>query len=285
MTSSSLHQSTPITSSGESSGLATSEPAPIRKIPLASIRAQRYGKRSRIGSEELHALADSIRTLGLLYPIDVVAEGDGFVLISGARRLTAVDLLGWETVPARVREVDPTTEMSIAMAENMAREAFNPKDEARLVKQLREEGEMSVKEIAKAIGRTEPWVRQRLDFCTWPEHIQDVVDEGKLALHSARRLMEITDEAYRDRLLHHAVMSGCTVEQAGMWVRDWKANDVARTPAELEELHPAAAPENIQISHRCKMCDELYDWQHTEACYICLGCKGELERAKYGGMG
>lgn len=285
MTYSSSPPSTETTSSDALSAAASSEPAPIREIPLGSIRAQRYGKRSRTGSEELRGLAESIRTLGLLYPIDVVEESDGYVLLAGARRLTACDLLGWTKIPARIRAVPPKTQLAVAMAENMAREAFCPKDEARLVEQLKTEGGLSVAEIAQAVGRTAPWVRQRLDFNTWPPHVQDAVDDGKLAFHSACKLMEITDDAYRDRLLHHAVMSGCTVAQAGMWVKDWHTNEVMRAPAELEQLRPGADADQIQISHRCRMCDELKDWQHTTACYICTECSATLERAKYGGMG
>ena len=58
------------------------------------------GYRHRRGLGDLQALCDSIRRVGLLGPLTVTPDG---LLLCGWRRLEAVKLLGWKTVPVFVR--------------------------------------------------------------------------------------------------------------------------------------------------------------------------------------
>ncbi|WP_125775651.1 ParB N-terminal domain-containing protein [Antribacter gilvus] len=58
------------------------------------------GHRHRRELGDLQALCDSIRRVGLLCPVTVTPDG---LLLCGWRRLEAVKLLGWKTVPVFVR--------------------------------------------------------------------------------------------------------------------------------------------------------------------------------------
>jgi ParB family chromosome partitioning protein len=58
------------------------------------------GYRHRRDLGDLQALCDSIRRVGLLGPLTVTPDG---LLLCGWRRLEAVKLLGWKTVPVYVR--------------------------------------------------------------------------------------------------------------------------------------------------------------------------------------
>jgi ParB family chromosome partitioning protein len=72
------------------------------EVAVASIRV---GERCRKEMGDLKGLAASIAHLGLLQPIIVTPDR---LLVCGQRRLKAVKLLGWETIPATVRDdIDP----------------------------------------------------------------------------------------------------------------------------------------------------------------------------------
>lgn len=59
------------------------------------------GERHRKDMGDLDALAESIRSVGLLQPLVVTPEN---VLVSGERRLHAVKALGWEEVPVHIAD-------------------------------------------------------------------------------------------------------------------------------------------------------------------------------------
>lgn len=88
--------------------------------PVAAIQV---GERHRKEMGDLQSLADSIRRLGLLQPVVITPSGE---LIAGERRLRAVKLLGWVTVPVRV--VDLAGLVRGEMAENFTRKSFTPSE-------------------------------------------------------------------------------------------------------------------------------------------------------------
>lgn len=93
---------------------------PQAERPVASILV---GERHRKEMGDLSGLADSIKRLGLLQPVVITPEGE---LIAGERRLRAVKLLGWASVPVRV--VDLAGLVRGEMAENFTRKSFTPSE-------------------------------------------------------------------------------------------------------------------------------------------------------------
>ena len=71
----------------------------IVEIKISDIK---IGDRLRKDMGDLPSLAQSIQEIGLLQPIGVTPEIE---LVFGERRLRACrDILGWETIPARIIE-------------------------------------------------------------------------------------------------------------------------------------------------------------------------------------
>jgi ParB/RepB/Spo0J family partition protein len=82
--------------------------------------------RQQLATEEVDALAQSIKLLGQLTPVSVrPAEDGGYVLIAGHKRHAALTSLGETHVRAEIR-VDDSHEESERAAENIVRSALNP---------------------------------------------------------------------------------------------------------------------------------------------------------------
>ena len=75
---------------------------PPARMPIDLIRV---GDRIRKDMGDLDSLAANINELGLLQPIVVFSDGR---LILGARRLRAVQKLGWKMIPVIVIENEVT---------------------------------------------------------------------------------------------------------------------------------------------------------------------------------
>lgn len=106
-------------------------------LPTEAIVVQ-YRVRRDLG--DIEALAESIKTHGLLHPIVVRSDN---TLVAGQRRLEAVRLLGWREVPVTVIDVE---DMLLAESdENQRRKDFTPSEMYELGKLL----EPAVRERAK----------------------------------------------------------------------------------------------------------------------------------------
>ena len=85
------------------------------------------------GSGQFEALAESIRSEGLLQPIGITEENE---LVFGARRLAAVrDNLGWTEIDTRV--VNVSSIVAGEFAENVIRKQFTVSERVAIVEALR----------------------------------------------------------------------------------------------------------------------------------------------------
>jgi ParB family chromosome partitioning protein len=71
-------------------------------ISLASIHGSTTNPRRSFDEAKLAELAESLRTQGLIQPITVRANSDGYEIIAGARRFRAAQLATFEEIHVRV---------------------------------------------------------------------------------------------------------------------------------------------------------------------------------------
>ena len=95
-----------------------------REIPLEAIRLDPTQPRKELG--DLGPLVESIRAYGVLEPILVAEEGEGYRLLAGERRFHAAKMAGLKTIPAMVRGGGK----EVALAENLARKEMDPAEVA-----------------------------------------------------------------------------------------------------------------------------------------------------------
>lgn len=95
----------------------------IHEIPCAHIDRSPYQARRVFPAAKMAELKESIRRNGLLQPIVVRPRPGGrWELIAGERRWRVAQMLGWERIPAVIREVDDLTAHLLGQIENDARE-------------------------------------------------------------------------------------------------------------------------------------------------------------------
>ena len=82
--------------------------------------------------ESFQAFMHSIDKVGVIAPIGVTPKGDKYLLRVGGRRYRACQMLGWETIPARIMTDIRTREqiLTVQLIENFQREDLDPIDKA-----------------------------------------------------------------------------------------------------------------------------------------------------------
>ena len=71
---------------------------------IEELTPTRFQSRKVFDSDELKSLVASIRETGIIQPIVVRRNGDGFEIIAGERRWRAAQEVGLKTVPIVIRE-------------------------------------------------------------------------------------------------------------------------------------------------------------------------------------
>jgi ParB family chromosome partitioning protein len=140
-------------------------------VPVTSLVANPAQPRKHFDEERLEELASSIKARGLLQPIVVRRQGDGFQVIAGERRFRAARLAGMDRVPALVRETDDPLEL--ALIENLQREDLTPLEEAEALSGLIERHSYSHREVGDLIGKSRPYVSNALALLRLPDRVKE----------------------------------------------------------------------------------------------------------------
>jgi len=153
---------------------------------------------SLIGKEkfddDLDYLEQSIKNYGLLCPIIVREIEDGYQLVSGRRRLTACKRLGYETIPAIVKEVTFDEAIEIAFQENVQRISFSSIEEAEIIDKIRTEKKLNDEDLCEALGLSVNEVNLGMRLNDLPSNVKQAALEGKLTERQALSLTRINDK-------------------------------------------------------------------------------------------
>lgn len=185
--------------------------AGVVRLPLASIRPNPRQPRKRFAEESLKELADSIREKGLLQPLLVRPQGDGYELVAGERRYRAALMAGLQEVPAVVKDLTDREALELALVENLQREDLSPVEEARGYQALLEMG-LTQEEVARRVGKARSTVANALRLLQLPPRPSGP-GAGEITAGHARALLMLEPE---DRLwgLKEILEKGLSVRQA-----------------------------------------------------------------------
>jgi ParB family chromosome partitioning protein len=153
------------------------------------IRPNRFQPRRRFGEEDLNELAVSIKEQGILQPLLIRKDQDGYELIAGERRLRAAKRAGLRNVPVMLKAVDEERLLELSLVENIQRENFNPIEEAEAYHQLITRFNLTQEQAAARVGKSRSAVANFLRLRQLPDQIKSDIVDGSLSMGHARALL------------------------------------------------------------------------------------------------
>jgi ParB family chromosome partitioning protein len=208
-------------------------------IAVDQIRPSHQQVRSRFDAEPLGELAESIRQHGVLQPLLVRRSADGYELIAGERRWRAARLAGVNAVPAIVRnDAGNDAQLVLGLIENLQRADLDPIEEARGLKRLTEEFNLTHDEVAQRIGKHRVSVTQSLRLLGGCAAVQSSVAAGAITAGHARALIALESQAAQEHGLKVVIAKRLSVRQTENWVRTYKPRRLLRNdaPADLRNI-------------------------------------------------
>ncbi len=185
----------------------------IWELPVEKIIPNPHQPRKQFDDDSLNELAESIREHGVIQPIIVSKDGDGWQLVAGERRLRASKLAGSKTIPAIVRGFSEQKKMEIALLENLQRENLNPLEIAWAYRKLIDEFSLTNEQLAKKAGKSSSVINNYLRMLGLREEVQEAILAGKLTEGHARTLAGLP---YEDQLegMKRIIENRMTVREA-----------------------------------------------------------------------
>lgn len=129
-------------------------------IRIDLIRPSPHPVRTSWDEDKLNELAASIAEQGVIVPVKVRENADGFEVVYGHRRVEAARRAGLTEVPAIVGELTDEEAYAEAIIENVARDDMSNADEGRAYCRLRDAFGWSQRRIGALVGKGQAWVQR-----------------------------------------------------------------------------------------------------------------------------
>lgn len=186
--------------------------SPLRLVSVDAIDPNPAQPREVFADEALNNLAASIAAHGVLQPLLVRPYGpDGrYQLIAGERRLRAARQAGLAEVPVLSRNLDDQEALIVTLLENLQREDLNPIEEAKGLDALKNAMNVTVEELADALGQGRSTIAHSLRLLKLDPVIQDDLASGRLSPSHAKSLGSMPPGAALMALRQHIIETGMT---------------------------------------------------------------------------
>lgn len=239
----------------------------MASVPISSISVVENDRKT-FDPDELRKLADSIQRNGVLQPLVVTADGDGWRLIAGERRLRAAKLAGEVSVPVAIQVGDISVEMirEQRLVENIHRVDLTAIEKAQAIAGLLES--MTQKEAAVVVGCTQAQISNTVRLLELPEIWQQWVAAGKLAPTAVRPLLPWAKK--RPQVLQWLVdRHSATIDDGGFEIREQtlqSALAAVTRPLTQEPYHDWSAPQKDQcwFKYDSKKHEQLLDVEEID---------------------
>ncbi len=198
--------------------------AGTQNIPVDKIQANPFQPRQDFDEASLQELARSIQEVGLIQPIVVRKKDDQtYELIAGERRLRAVKLLGWKTIPAFIRDIHEDTQLlELALVENLQRQDLNPLEVALTYARLIDEFGYTHEALAQKVGKDRTTITNYLRLLNLPPEIQASLRDGQITMGHARALLALEDAQLQKQLWREIIERNLSVRETERRVQQLK---------------------------------------------------------------
>ena len=188
----------------------------IVEIPLTELFPFEGHPFSVRDDDTMKETVESVKEVGVVVPaIARPREGGGYELIAGHRRKRACELAGLETMPVIIRDVDRDTAIIYMVDSNLQRENISPIEKAKALKMkleaIKRQGQrtdliqtdatstqvaqkLSAEQVGDAAGISKDQVRRYVRLTELSPPLQQMVDEGKMALTPAVEISYLKPE-------------------------------------------------------------------------------------------
>jgi ParB/RepB/Spo0J family partition protein len=159
----------------------------FKMVPVKDIHPDPNQPRKFYDKQGMNELTISIKEKGVLQPILIRPNQNGFVLVCGERRYRASKEAGLNEIPAVVRVLSDDEALELQIIENLQRKDVHPMEEAVAFKSMMENKTKpySLADISGKVGKPETYISHRLSLNNLIPELQKDFFAGKFLVGHA----------------------------------------------------------------------------------------------------
>ncbi len=195
----------------------------IIEIALRDIRPNPFQPRKHFEESSLYELGESIKNDGLIQPIIVTEDIDGYVLIAGERRLRASKLAKLKTIRAIILNSDEQKMRQFALIENIQRDELNSIELAHAYGELIKLHNITQDELSTRIHKSRTHITNTIRLLQLSQKTQRALIEKRISTGHAKVLVGL-DEKQQQLIVNSIIGQKLSVREVEATIKSIKNN-------------------------------------------------------------
>ena len=200
----------------------------ILEVNLKDIRPNPYQPRKYFNETSLHELGESIKEDGLLQPVVLSEDIDGYVLIAGERRFRASKLMKLKTIKAIILNSDEQKMRQFALIENIQRDELNSVELALAYGELLKLHELTQEQLAAKVHKSRTHITNTIRLLQLSAKTQKAIIEKKISAGHAKVLVGL-DEKQQQVMVNSIVGQKLNVREVESMIKSMKSDTTIPT--------------------------------------------------------
>lgn len=195
----------------------------LRYVSISEVTADPDQPRRYFDESALGDLTQSIKEHGILQPLIVVPNKKGFTIVAGERRFRAAKQAGLTKVPIIVRTLTNQHKLELSLIENLQRQDLNPLETATAYMKLRDQFNLSLKDISQRVGgKSVAVISNVMRLLHLPDTAKQALINGLITEGHARQILALESPDSQKVLLDKIISEKWSVRQAEQFVIGYK---------------------------------------------------------------
>lgn len=221
--------------------------SPTNRLNVERIQHNPWQPRKAFDRDELGQLSASIKSHGILQPLVVRKNGDGYQLIAGERRLRAAQDAGLSEVPVHIVEFNDQQVFEAALIENIQRSDLNAIEKAHGFKDYLERFSMSHEQLGAKLGLDRTTISNLLGLLNLPADVQDAVRLGQITLGHAKVLKGVTGAERQQQMCKEIILRKLSVHALEQMMKEQRSDEKSEPKAAVK-VEKTAHVESLETS-------------------------------------
>lgn len=221
----------------------------IQMIDVDKIHPNPDQPRKKFDKESMEELSNSIKTHGIIQPIIIVKDSEGYMIIAGERRWRAAKNIDLEEVPCIVKHYTGKQLLEVSLIENLQRKDLNVIEEARAYRYLMDQYNVTQEQLSGALGKSRSYIANILRLLRLDERVINYIIEEKISGGHGRAILGIESKENQHKLAQKVISDSLSVRQVEQLVKN------LTTPIEEEKRKEKEKPKDtflIEIEKNLK---------------------------------
>lgn len=242
----------------------------VYNINIDEIKANNQQPRKFFDDNKLMELAESLKEHGIIQPLILRKEENGYSIIAGERRWRAAKLANMNKVPAIIMNISNAKLLQVSLIENIQREDLNPIEEAIAYQKLLNEYKLTQEELSFKIGKSRTSISNTMRLLNLDERVKEYIIQGVISEGHGRALLSL-DRELQYELSQKIIDDSLSVRETEKIVKRLCSKDITEEREVRKPLNP----------YYKDIRDRLQDYFSTKVNFNFNKNKGKIEIEYY----